>query len=83
MIVNGIAAASVQQQLIDRCELPLFQDVDAVKAWDQHGGGKDDLLVYNAAGVLVRFLPFGGQIDTDMRKAVGYQNVKTALLSAK
>ena len=42
--INGTTAnnADDQQELIDRCSFPIFQDLDEVGAWDLHGGGKDD-----------------------------------------
>jgi thiol-disulfide isomerase/thioredoxin len=82
--INGTTAnnADDQQELIDRCSFPLFQDVDEVGAWDLHGGGKDDLFIYAADGTLAQALPVEGELDTNLSTDEGYANVKQALIAA-
>lgn len=57
--VNSIDAVANQADLTSRADFPMFQDVEAVKAWEQHGGGKDDFYVYGTDGKLAHFLKFG------------------------
>lgn len=80
--VNAAAAASLAAKLTQVADFPVFQDTSAVDAWGQQGGGKDDMFIYDGAGRLYAHLPIGGEIDTNLSDATGYQNVKSALLAA-
>jgi len=83
VVVNATYAEATVNTLIGACALPIFQDVDAVGAWTQHAAGKDDILIYTAAGTLHAYLPFGGSVDINLSGQAGYDNVKAALLAAK
>ena len=82
-VVNSIDAVANQADLTSRADFPLFQDVDPVKAWEQHGGGKDDLYVYGSDGKLARYLKFGGSVDTNLSDATAYANVKKIITDTK
>ena len=83
--VNGVSADKPgdQQNLIDRCSFPLFQDTKGVDAWGQHAGKKDDIFVYKADGSLAEFLPSGGTKNTDLSSSDGYANLKQAVIDAQ
>lgn len=83
VVVNATYAQETVSTLIGACALPIFQDVEAVGAWSQHQAGKDDILIYTAAGTLHAYLPFGGAVDINLSGTTGYDNVKSALLAAK
>lgn len=81
--VNIIAAEDTQAELVKAADLPTFQDVAAVNAWGQHGGFKDDMLVYGSDGKLVRYLKYGGDLDTNLSDAIAYEAVKKIVSDAK
>ncbi len=83
--VNGVSADKPgdQQNLIDRCAFPLFQDTKDVDAWGQHAGMKDDIFVYKADGTLAEYLPTGGKKSTDLSSSDGYANLKQAVIDAQ
>jgi hypothetical protein len=83
LAVNSTDAASNQTELTSRCEFPLFQDVDAVKAWDQHAGKKDDFFIYGSDGKLARYLPFGGPVNTNLSDPAAYDAVKAIVVETK
>jgi len=82
--INGVSADTpeYQQNLIDRCSFPLFQDTDEVDGWVAHGGSKDDMYLYGADGMLALELPAGGELSTNLSTEEGYQNVKQAIIDA-
>ena len=82
LAINMMDAEDTQQNLIDKCSFPLFQDTEAVNAWGMHGGNKDDFFVYDKNGVLVAFLPISGDTSVDLTEDEGYQNLKQAILDA-
>ena len=82
LAVNKIGAESSQSGLISKCTFPLFQDTSAVGAWTAHGGGKDDIYIYDAQGQLSSYLPFGGSTSINLSTTTGYANVKNAILDA-
>ena len=43
------------------------------------GGGKDDFYIYDAQGKLVHFFPFKGEVETNLSKEEGYNNLKMAI----
>ena len=53
-----------------------------MEAWAQHGGNKDDIIVYGVDHTLHTFFDFGLGPDSNMSGAEGYENVKSAVLSA-
>lgn len=81
--VNIVAAEDTQGELAAMAEFPMFQDVAAVNAWGQHGGAKDDLYVYGSDGKLVRYLKYGGDVDTNLSDATAYDAVKKIVSDAK
>lgn len=81
--VNIMAAESTQAELVKAGEYPMFQDLAAVNAWGQHGGVKDDLFVYGSDGKLVRYLKYGGDVDTNLSDALAYDAVKKIVTDTK
>lgn len=60
-----------------RHTMVMFQDTEAVDAWGQHGGAKDDFYLYGADGKLSAYLP-GGQ-STNLSTPQGEVFVREAL----
>jgi hypothetical protein len=83
VVVNIVGAEDTQAELTKSSEYPVFQDVAAVNAWSRHGGYKDDLFVYGSDGKLVRYLKFGGEVDTNLSDAMAYDAVKKLIGDAK
>lgn len=83
LALNQANALHDQQALIDRWEYPLFQDTEAVDAFGQHGGTKDDMFVYTAGGVLSAFLKWGGELEVYPFSDAGRQNIENAILEAQ
>lgn len=54
--INVANAADHQQELVDRCAFPLFQDLEEVDAVALHRARKDDILVYDSEGRLAAYL---------------------------
>ena len=46
----------------NQANVPIFQDTHEVEAWEQHGGSKDDFIVYNADHTLHSFFEFDGLV---------------------
>lgn len=82
LAINVTSGDTSQESLVGVCDFPLFQDTPEELAWSMHGGKKDDLYIYDAAGELVSYLPMGGDVDTNLSGATGYANVKDAILAA-
>lgn len=82
LAVNVTSGVDTQQNLVNVCSFPLFQDEAGVGAWALHGGAKDDLIVYAADGTLSAFLPYGGSVNTSLGTPEGYGNLKAAILDA-
>lgn len=80
-IVNAESAKSNQQELIDRCSFPIFQDIPEINAWGLQGGGKDDFFLYTSQGKLHSYLPSGGAISTNLSTKEGYENLKAIISS--
>ena len=78
--INMIDAEDTQENLINKCSFPLFQDVASVDAWGLHGGNKDHFFVYDKKGVLKAFLPVSGDLDVTLSEDEGYKNLKDAIL---
>ncbi|MBI2393875.1 MAG: hypothetical protein HYV09_30160 [Deltaproteobacteria bacterium] len=83
LAVNSADSFTNQTELAASAEFPMFQDTDPVGAWKMHGGGKDDLYVYGSDGKLVRYLPYGGEVDTNLSDPVAYEGVKKIVVDAK
>ena len=78
--INAEYASGSVTSLTNVCDHPVFQDTLEVDAWGLHGGGKDDIFIYDQ-GLLLTFLPQGGPVSISLSGA-GYDNVKTAILEA-
>lgn len=76
VVVNLIGTQDSVANLIANGDYPILQDTDAVKAWDLHGGGKDDMIIYSKTGKLTSFLPYGGAINTALGDATAYALIK-------
>ncbi len=71
---------SFQHELVNRVSFPLFQDTTAVDAWALHGGGKDDLIVYDTKGTVAHYLKYGGTQSTNLSDAAAYAAVKKIIV---
>lgn len=80
--VNAISAVETQQKLVDRCAFPIFQDTEAIGAWDLHNGRKDDFYVYDRQGVLTDYFSISGERSVYLNTSEGYANLKNAILAA-
>jgi hypothetical protein len=60
--------------------VPVFQDVDTVKAWELHGISKDDFLIYDKDGKLLYYLSISGPTDTVLQSDAGFKAVLDLLL---
>lgn len=80
LVLNIPGAQPFQQELVDRCGLPLFQDRADIKAMEAYGGNTDDLFVYDSDGNLAVYLRNDGtlRLSTDD----GYAKVRAAVLAA-
>jgi hypothetical protein len=81
--VNSIDAVANQGDLTSKADFPMFQDIEAVKAWEQHAGGKDDFYIYGSDGKLAHYLKFGGTVDTNLSDATAYAAVKKLVAETK
>jgi len=79
--VNASNAVEQQQKLVDKCSFPLLQDTEEINAWALHDGGKDDMFIYGKNGTLQRYLPFGGEVNTNLLSEEGYDALKFEILS--
>ena len=64
-----------------RCTFPLFQDTEETRVWELHGGGKDDIFIYDAQGKLSSYIPTTAP-NTDLSTPEGYQSLALAILKA-
>lgn len=82
LAINVASGVTSQASLVGVCDFPLFQDTAEALAWTMQGGNKDDIYIYDAAGELLKYLPMGGDVDTNLSGAAGYANLKDAILTA-
>ncbi|MFN3197308.1 MAG: redoxin domain-containing protein [Bradymonadia bacterium] len=80
--VNLMGRESLQAELTNRAAFPMFQDTEGTNAWGMHQGGLSDYYVYDESGVLVTWLPNGGEVNTTLANEEGYANLKNAVLEA-
>ena len=80
VVINDKNAGASVANLTNVCSHPVFQDTAEVGAWALHGGGKDDIFIYDQ-GALMTLLPQGGPVSISLSGA-GYDNVKSAILDA-
>ena len=83
VIVNADNAVDDVANLVSKCSFPIFQDTEKVGVWKAMGGSKDDFYVYDSAGKLVHFLPFGGTVGTDLGKQSDFDGIKKLVLAVK
>ena len=76
--INKGDAKQFQEKLLARCAFPQLQDTEDNIGWEAMGGGKDDFYIYDAQGKLVHFFPFKGEVETNLSKEEGYNNLKMA-----
>ena len=69
-------------ELAAETSFPIFQDVTKVMAWKRYGGYQDDMFIYDADGMLVTYLPYGGPIPTDLSDTDDYEAVKREIIAA-
>lgn len=81
VVINANYATSTVANLTNLFDHPVFQDTAQVGAWGLHGGGKDDIFIYDQ-GLLATFLPQGGAVSIVLSNATGYDNVKSAIEEA-
>lgn len=82
VLLNSTDAAEASYQAaLAASGLPVFQDTEAVGAWKSVDGGKDDFFIYNSSGKLAHYLEFGGQVDTNLSGATGYDAVKKLVVN--
>ena len=63
VIVNKDDAGDMQHKLIEKCSIPIFQDVSlpqGANAWRMHEGEKDDMYVFDREGKLAAVMPKSG-----------------------
>ncbi|MSQ83767.1 MAG: hypothetical protein EXR77_12925 [Myxococcales bacterium] len=82
VVVNLAGTADSVATLIAKGDFPILQDTDAVDAWGQHAGFKDDMMVYSKSGKLTTYLPYGGAIDTALGDAAAFAKVKSTWTQA-
>lgn len=80
--INGTSANNAPDKLSlsSRCAFPLFQDTEALNAWHQHGGKKDDIFIYDAEGNLATSFTDLMEVNFNLSTEEGYDNVKNAAL---
>ncbi|MBM4345619.1 MAG: hypothetical protein FJ100_19785 [Deltaproteobacteria bacterium] len=82
VVVNLIGTQDSCANLIEKGDFPILQDTDAVKAWNLHGGGKDDIIIYSKTGKLTSYYPFGGAIYTALSDPDAYALIKQKWVDA-
>lgn len=88
--INVAYSADYQQELVDRCAFPLFQDLEEVDAVALHRARKDDILVYDSDGRLAAYLTLAsgptpldggtGEPTSNIVNPEGYANLKRIIL---
>lgn len=81
IVLNIPGAQPYQQELVDRCGFPLFQDQANILAMEAYGGETDDMFVYGSDGKLAAYLHNDGTISLSLDD--GYAKVRAALLAAR
>jgi hypothetical protein len=83
VIINVKNEVDLIENLTDKCDFPVFQDIDSVNAWDLYLGGKDDIYVYTADHLLHVYLTPFGSVVTALTSEVGKENVRNAIIAAE
>ena len=80
--INVTTGVEAQPLLAETCSFPLLQDTEETAAWEQLGGSKDDMYIYDAEGKLLVYLKASSDISTRLSTIGGYANVRDALMAA-
>ncbi len=80
--INPPNAMPHQNNLVEVCDYPLLQDTEAIGAWDALLGTKDDHYVYDAEGVLSRFVDFTADPEQMIVSAAGQAMFRKAIIDA-
>ena len=86
VIVNRTAPDPQIEALTNRCNFPVFQDVQAVNAWGMMDGQKDDFYFYDREGILRAFTDATEDIaltsydDPPEEPTSGYTRIKQMVL---
>ncbi len=82
MAINGTSADNDEDRgkLLSKCAFPLFQDLEAINAWQLHAGKKDDIFIYDAEGKLAKSFQNFEETNTDLSTVDGYAAIKNAIL---
>jgi hypothetical protein len=83
VIINVKNELDIIDKLTDICNLPVFQDVDAVNAWQLYAGVKDDIFVYTAEHLFHSHLSPFGEAVVVLTSELGKENMKNAILAAE
>ena len=83
LAINDLTAVDYQDDLSDKCTVPLLQDSKEVEAWKLLSGAKDDFYFYRSDGTLAIHLPAKGAISTNLSTDEGYSNVEILLSTLK
>lgn len=80
--INPINAKPHQRYLVEVCDFPLLQDSEESRAWDALLGTKDDHYVYDADGVLSRFVDFRANLAEMIVSEAGKAMFRQAIIDA-
>ena len=83
VIVNSSDAIADQGELTSRSDFAVLQDLETVGAFAlHHQAKKDDIVVYDAEGLLYDFFPAGGERTTNLEASQGRENLRNAIYGA-
>jgi thiol-disulfide isomerase/thioredoxin len=80
--INPVSGAGSQYPLVMACDFPLLQDTEQAQAWDTLLGTKDDHYIYDAGGVLDRFIDFTGDPNEMIVSEAGKAMFRQAIIDA-
>ncbi|MBR56704.1 MAG: hypothetical protein CMH54_01465 [Myxococcales bacterium] len=82
IIVNQFTSPQELSNLTNVCDFPIYQDTVTVRAYEKHGGEQYDMYIYDSTGHLFVYLDASSSFNMTLSSTIGYNNVKTAILSA-
>jgi thiol-disulfide isomerase/thioredoxin len=80
--INQTNAQPHQKYLVEVCDFPLLQDTEQAGAWDALLGTKDDTYIYDATGVLSRFVDFTANLAEMIVSEQGKAMFRKAIVDA-
>jgi hypothetical protein len=80
--INPANATPHQKYLVEVCDFPLLQDTEEAGAWDALLGTKDDHYVYDADGILSRFVDFTADPAQMIVSTAGKAMFRQAIIDA-